>query len=213
MEKNCYPFENEPLPYSFDALEPFIDEKTMFLHHNRHLQTYINNLNTALKKNCFLQNMSLTQILRRSSIIPNNQRTEIMNNAGGVYNHRFFFNMMSPSSIKTPFGNLEKAIISCFNSFEQFEEKFRAAAMSVFGSGYAWLVLDKGRLRIITTANQNTPLQLGVAPLLCIDVWEHAYYLKHYNMRADYIKDWFNVVDWNKAEALYKTYKNMKPQT
>lgn len=207
---NCYPFENNPLPYSFDGLEPFIDEKTMHLHHDRHLQTYINNLNSVLKKNCFLQNMTLTQLLRRSSILPNSQRSEIMNNAGGVFNHRFFFNMMTPSAPKMPLGNLEKAINTCFKNFEQFKEKFRTAALSVFGSGYAWLVLDKGKLRIITTANQNTPLQLGVCPLICIDVWEHAYYLKHYNVRIDYINDWFNVIDWNKAEKIYCKYKNIK---
>lgn len=210
MQNDCYPFVNLSLPYDYDALEPFIDEKTMYLHHNKHLQTYINNLNSVLQNNCFLQNMSLNQILKSSSILPNSQRTEIMNNAGGVFNHRFFFNMMTPSSGKMPFENLEKAISNCFKNFEQFEEKFRAAAMSVFGSGYAWLVIDKGRLRIITTANQNTPLQLGVCPLLCIDVWEHAYYLKHYNVRVDYINDWFNVIDWNKAEKIFCKYKNIK---
>ena len=203
MQNNCYPFVNLSLPYDYNALEPFIDEKTMHLHHDRHLQTYINNLNSVLENNCFLQNMSLFQILRRSSILPNNQRTMIMNNAGGVFNHRFFFNMMTPNSSKKPSGNLEKLINICFGSFDKFKEKFKATAMSVFGSGYAWLVYDRGRLRIITTANQNTPVPLCGIPLLCIDVWEHAYYLKHYNLRAEYIDDWFNVVDWKKAEEIY----------
>lgn len=203
MQNNCYPFANLSLPYDYDALEPFIDEKTMRLHHDRHLQTYINNLNSALENNCFLQNMSLIQLLRNASILPNSQRTRIINNAGGVFNHRFFFNMMTPHSSKKPSGNLEKSINYCFGSFDKFKEKFKATAMSVFGSGYAWLICDKGRLRIITTANQNTPVPLCVRPLLCIDVWEHAYYLKHYNLRSDYIDDWFNVVDWNKAEEIY----------
>ena len=208
MENNCYPFVNLPLPYDYDSLEPFIDEKTMYLHHDKHLQTYINNLNSVLEKFNYLQKLSLNQLLMNSSVIPNNQRTKVLNNAGGVYNHRFFFDMMTPSSTSKPSGNLEKAIDACFGSFEQFKDKFKSAAMSVFGSGYAWLVLDKGTLRIITTANQNTSVPLCVTPLLCIDVWEHAYYLKHYNLRADYIDDWFNVIDWQKAENIYNNCKN-----
>ncbi len=208
MENNCYPFVNLPLPYDYDLLEPFIDEKTMHLHHDKHLQTYINNLNSVLENFSHLQKLSLNQLLMHPSVIPGAQRTKVLNNAGGVYNHRFFFDMMTPSSTKKPTGNLEIAIDTCFGSFEQFKNKFKAAAMSVFGSGYAWLVLDKGKLRIITTSNQNTPVPLCVTPLLCIDVWEHAYYLKHYNLRTDYIDDWFDVIDWYKAENIYNHCKN-----
>lgn len=204
MENHSYPFVNLPLPYDYNALEPFIDEKTMHLHHDKHLQTYINNLNNILKECCNLQKISLNRLLRNSSALPANQRTAILNNAGGIYNHRFFFELMTPNSPKRPSENLECAMNSCFGSFEAFKDKFKAAALSVFGSGYAWLVSDRGRLKIITTPNQNTPIALGVNPLLCIDVWEHAYYLKHYNLRADYIDDWFNVVNWEKAEELYK---------
>lgn len=208
MKNNCYPFVNLNLPYDYGALEPFIDEKTMHLHHDRHLQSYINNLNSVLENCSHLQKLSLNQLLMNPSVLPKGKRTEILNNAGGIYNHRFFFDMMTPSSAKLPSADLEKSICACFGSFEHFKEKFKAAAMSVFGSGYAWLVLDKGRLRIMTTANQNTPVPLYVTPLLCIDVWEHAYYLKHYNLRTDYIDAWFNVIDWQKAENIYNNCKN-----
>lgn len=204
MENNFYPFVNLPLPYGYDGLEPFIDEKTMHLHHDKHLQTYINNLNSALENYSYLQRLSLNQILKNTSILPNTRKTAILNNAGGVYNHRFFFDMMSPYSSEAQAESLIMCIKGCFGSVEQFRVRFRGAALSVFGSGYAWLVLDRGKPRIITTANQNTPAALGMIPLLCIDVWEHAYYLKHYNMRSDYVDDWFNVINWQEAERIYK---------
>lgn len=199
-----YEFKNLPLPYAYDALEPFIDEKTMELHHDRHLQTYINNLNTILSENENLQTFSLEQLLRIADRLPQNLKTPVKNNAGGVFNHRFFFCGMCPDGANMPIGNLAGMLTKTFGGIDEFKEEFKKAALSVFGSGYAWLVTDKnGRLRIITSANQNTPIAAGLCPVLCIDVWEHAYYLKHYNNRSDYIDDWFNVVCWERADDNY----------
>ncbi len=204
METNdYYPFINLPLPYDYDALEPYIDTKTMQLHHDRHLQTYIDNLNAVLKENPRLQKFSLEQLIRGAHRLPRELQTRVRNNAGGVYNHRFFFENMTPSS-QEPSGVLADAVDRTFGGPEAFEKKFTEAALSVFGSGYAWLVSDRGRLRIITSPNQNTPLEEGLCPILNLDVWEHAYYLKHYNRRADYIPDWFNVVNWDRAEDNYR---------
>lgn len=201
---NHYPFENTPLPYAYDALEPYIDEQTMHLHHDRHLQTYIDNLNKALEDRPALQRMTLEQLIIISGKLPEPIGTPISRNAGGVYNHRFYFNQLSPSGLRQPVGVLAGAIDDGFGGFTQFREKLTAAALEVFGSGYAWLVSDKrGRLSITTTANQETPLPRGQCPLLNIDVWEHAYYLKHYNKRADYITDWYNVVSWGQVSDRY----------
>ncbi|MPM93454.1 Superoxide dismutase [Mn] 1 [bioreactor metagenome] len=199
-----YPFINPPLPYAYSALEPYIDTKTMHIHHDRHLQAYTDNLNKALADKPALQGLTLEQLIMTANRMPPDTGVPISRNAGGVYNHRFYFNGMSPSSTGVPFGELAWAIDESFGSFESFKEKFTAAAMSVFGSGYAWLVCDQGgRLKIITTANQETPLPLRLCPILNIDVWEHAYYLKHYNERAKYIDDWWNVVNWGLANARY----------
>lgn len=199
-----YPFVNTPLPYAYDALEPYIDEKTMELHHDRHLQTYIDNLNAVLEKQPSLQGLTLEQLIRRAPRLSRNIGVPIHRNAGGVYNHRFFFDSLSPDALSGPTGALEYAITKCFGSVSEFKEKFDTAAMSVFGSGYAWLVSDrKSNLKIITTANQDTPLNMGLIPILNVDVWEHAYYLKHYNKRADYIGDWWNVINWPKAEERF----------
>lgn len=197
MENNCYPFENLPLPYSFDALEPFIDEKTMRLHHDKHLQTYINNLNKLLEENPRLQGLSLENLIKCKLNLPREKEIAVRNNAGGVYNHRFYFDLLKNPSDNEPSGTLLNKVECSFKSFDNFKSEFKKAALSVFGSGYAWLVSDCGKLRIVTTANQNNPLSLGLKPILTIDVWEHAYYLKHYNLRADYIDDWFNVVNWD----------------
>lgn len=203
MENCYYPFINTPLPYDYNALEPYIDEKTMHIHHDRHLETYIKNLNAALEKSPQLQNKTLEQLIRNASGLPCKIRTVIKNNAGGVYNHRFYFEGLSPDSEKEPGEKLLIAINQCFGNFGNFKQEFKATALSVFGSGYAWLVCGRGGLRIVTTPNQNSPVENGLSPILCIDVWEHAYYLKHYNLRADYIDDWFNVVNWCRAEELY----------
>lgn len=195
-----YPFTNPPLPYAYNALEPFIDEKTMELHHDRHLQTYIDNLNKALQDYPEYHNVSLGQLITHTDELPEEIRASVKNNAGGVYNHIFFFSNMNPPSeqpIPTP---LSEYINNNFGSFENFRESFTRAALSVFGSGYAWLVLTPdGRLEILTTANQDTPFEQNLCPLVNLDVWEHAYYLKHYNVRADYIKNWFDVAFWEQV--------------
>ena len=203
MKNEYYPFVNIPLPYAYDALEPFIDEKTMRLHHDRHLQTYIDNLNKILFENPSLQRMSLTEMLKNINSLPPSVRTEIKNNAGGVYNHRFFFDEMTDEKDTELSDGLLKAIEACFGSVEKFKEMFKKQALSVFGSGYVWLVFDGKGLKIITLPNQDSPLSYGFCPLLTVDVWEHAYYLKHYNVRAAYIDDWFNTVDWRTVSKNY----------
>jgi Fe-Mn family superoxide dismutase len=204
LNNDHYIFVNEPLPYPFDALEPFVDGKTMELHHDRHLQAYTDNLNAALKNYPTLQTASLEQLIRMADRLPYPLGTQIGHNAGGVYNHRFFFAGLRPDGGAQPSGALDAAITRAFGSFPDFEAALRAAALSVFGSGYAWLVSGcDGRLRIVTTADQDTPLTRRLYPILNIDVWEHAYYLKHYNKRADYFDDWLRVVNWEAAERAY----------
>lgn len=204
MNRNSYyPFTNTPLPYSYDALEPFIDEETMHLHHDRHLQTYIDNLNRFLEENPSLQKFSLEELLTIWRRLPCHLQTPLCNSAGGVYNHRFYFDSMTPPGSSCSAPRLFEAMSCQFGSPENFRAQFKEAALSVFGSGYAWLVLDRGCLKIVTSANQNTPLTCSRTLILNIDVWEHAYYLKHYNLRADYIDDWFRVVNWKMAENRY----------
>ena len=204
MNRNIhYPFTNTPLPYSYDALEPFIDEETMHLHHDRHLQTYIDNLNRFLEENPSLQKFSLEELLTIWRRLPCHLQTPLCNSAGGVYNHRFYFDSMTPPGSSCSAPRLFEAMSCQFGSPENFRAQFKEAALSVFGSGYAWLVLDRGCLKIVTSANQNTPLTCSRTLILNIDVWEHAYYLKHYNLRADYIDDWFRVVNWGMAENRY----------
>lgn len=205
MENTHYPFVNTPLPYAYDALEPFIDEKTMHLHHDRHLQTYIDNLNTLLAAQPRLQPLSLTALIKEAPRLPKEVGTPLWRNAGGVYNHRFFFEGMTNPARPWPSGMLSRAIGRQFGGLESFWRQFRAAALAVFGSGYAWLVSDsRGRLRILTTANQDCPVADGWRPVLTVDVWEHAYYLKHYNERAAYLDDWRRVIDWGTAERRYR---------
>ena len=204
MNRNSYyPFINTPIPYSYAALEPFIDEETMYLHHDRHLQTYIDNLNRFLEENPSLQKFSLEELLSIWRRLPCHLQTPLRNNAGGVYNHRFYFDSMTPPGSSCSAPRLFEAMSCQFGSPENFRSQFKEAALSVFGSGYAWLVLDRRRLKIVTSANQNTPLTCSRTLILNIDVWEHAYYLKHYNLRADYIDDWFRVVNWKMAENRY----------
>lgn len=176
----------------------------MELHHNRHLQTYINNLNGVLKDHPQLQKLSLEQLIRSASRMPKELQTAVRNHAGGVFNHRFFFDGMGKASEGQPAGRLSRAIGCRFGSYDGFREAFRKAALAVFGSGYAWLVTERGQLQIMTTPNQNSPVERRLCPVLAIDVWEHAYYLKHYNDRADYIDDWFRVIDWEQAEKNYR---------
>lgn len=199
-----YPFINTPLPYDYHALEPYIDQKTMHLHHDRHLQTYIDNLNTLLGKNPVLQRYSLAELVTNWNTFPKQLQIPVRNQAGGVYNHRFFFEGMSRPGQNFPENTLTREIQKQFHSFDSFKTLFKDRALSVFGSGYAWLVLEQDMLKIITTPNQNTPDLKTQRPILTLDVWEHAYYLKHYNLRAAYIDDWFHVVNWNKAKMHFQ---------
>lgn len=200
-ENNTYPFVNLPLPYAYDALEPFIDEKTMHLHHDKHLQTYIDNLNAAIEKEPRLKQMPLTQLIGYADKLPQPMQNTIRNNAGGVYNHRFYFDQLANPSDGKPSGALLREINRTFGTVDKFKSDLKAAALSVFGSGYAWLVVDGRELKIVTTANQDVPLQY--CPILNIDVWEHAYYLKHYNVRADYINDLLQIINWKVVEERY----------
>lgn len=197
-----YMFVNPPLPYQFDGLQPYIDTETMELHHNRHLQGYVDNLNNVLKDYPQLQHLSLEQLISNVVFFPAEIQTPVLNNAGGVFNHELFFFGMTDKPTMRPVGILDNYLNMVFGNFEEFKKQFTAAAMSVFGSGYAWLLVDRfGMLRIRTTPNQVVPKLQDLYPVLNIDVWEHAYYLKHYNLRADYINDWFQVVNWDQANA------------
>lgn len=200
-----YKFVNTPLPYAYNAMEPYIDEKTMKLHHDRHLQTYIDDLNNALSNYPEFQNWTLSELLVNIPSLPQEIQTEVKNNAGGVFNHQFYFNNLANPSPPAPTGKLGEAILNEYGSLDLLKEEFKEAGLSVFGSGYAWLVVNaNGQLKIITTPDQDTPLPIGMCPVLNIDVWEHAYYLKHYNLRNDYIDDWFHVVDWDMANENYE---------
>ncbi|MCL2088755.1 MAG: superoxide dismutase [Oscillospiraceae bacterium] len=199
-----YKFETVPLPYSYSALEPYIDTTTMHLHHDRHYKTYVDNLNNILADYPAYQNWSLEKLLTQTDHLPAKIRTAVKNNAGGVYNHTLYFENMKPHSSTLSSGNLMRRITQEFGSYDRFKQEFKKQALAVFGSGYAWLVLTKfGGLKIITTANQDTPLPMDMKPIMLIDVWEHGYYLKHYNLRADYIDDWFAVVNLDRAEYNY----------
>lgn len=203
--ENRYPYVNTPLPYAYDALEPFIDEKTMHLHHDRHLQTYIDNLNGLLRDCPALQCLPLEKLLTSPCHIPASLAVPVRNNALAAYTTTASF---LPGWRRRP-GAMVRGRLYCeidrqFGGLDRFKTLFKAQALEVFGSGYAWLVQEGGRLKITTTPNQDTPLARGQYPLLTIDVWEHAYYLKHYNQRAAYIDDWFAVVDWNRAEQLWE---------
>ena len=203
MNEN-YKFINTPLPYAYNAMEPYIDEKTMMLHHDKHLQTYIDNLNNTLSEYPQFQNWTLEQLIINVPSLPNEIQTSIKNNGGGVFNHQFYFSNLANPTSSHPAGMLNESIENEFGGYKSFQNQFKTAALSVFGSGYAWLVVNAaGQLSIITTQNQDTPLPLGMCPILNIDVWEHAYYLKHYNKRADYIDDWFHIINWNNANRNY----------
>lgn len=189
-----YPFVNEPLPYPYEALEPHISAETLHFHHDKHLQSYIDKLNTLLSKYPPLQRLTLWELLHiQPRTMPQSDVIALMRNAGGVFNHRLYFDSMSPDSTGLPRGSFAARIALSFGCFEKFREKFSKAAAEVFGSGYAWLCEDgAGRLFIAISANQNLP---EGKPLLCIDVWEHAYYLDYQNRRDDYIEAWWKVAD------------------
>lgn len=195
-----------PLPYDFGALEPYIDALTMEIHHDKHHQAYVNNLNAALEDYPELRQKPLVEMLKNLDIVPEKIRTAIQNNGGGTFNHDMFWLLMSPKGGGHPKGTVGQAIKKQFGSFEAFQEKFNAAAKTRFGSGWAWLSVDKnGGLIISSTANQDTPFAQGLHPIMGLDVWEHAYYLKYQNRRPDYITAWWHVVDWEYVEANYIT--------
>jgi Fe-Mn family superoxide dismutase len=200
-----YEFQLKPLPYPYHALEPSIDAETVKIHHNNHLGTYVKNLNKILSGYPRYQSWNLERLVRDYKMLPREIQTPVKNNAGGVYNHNLYFDLMGHGGRRAPVGELSDAIYSTFNSFAMFKEEFKKTALDQFGSGYAWLVSDRaGRLRIIGTANQDTPLPMGLCPVLLIDVWEHAYYLKYQYRRAEYIDNWWNVVNWEKALENYR---------
>jgi Fe-Mn family superoxide dismutase len=190
-------FELPPLPYDYTALEPTIDEATMHFHHDNHHNTYVTNLNNALAKHPELEGKSLEQLLGDLDAIPEDIRTVVRNNGGGHWNHTHFWEILGPNAGGEPGGELGDAIASAFGSFAEFKEKFKAAGVGRFGSGWAWLVADaSGALSISSTPNQDNPLIEGKTAILGVDVWEHAYYLKYQNRRPDYIGAWWNLVNW-----------------
>jgi Fe-Mn family superoxide dismutase len=188
------------LPYAFDALEPHIDAKTMEIHHGKHHQAYVNNLNAAIEKAPELAGKSLDELMRGINSVPEAVRTAVRNNGGGHWNHSFFWKLMGPNAGGNPSGEVGRAIDDAFGSFDKFKEQFAAAGAGRFGSGWAWLVNDGGKLSITSTPNQDNPLMEGQKALLGLDVWEHAYYLKYQNRRPDYINAWWNVVNWKEVE-------------
>ncbi|WP_244833483.1 superoxide dismutase [Clostridium sp. BJN0001] len=201
-------FDKIKLNYAYDELEPYIDGLTVEIHYSKHLQTYVNNLNALLEGHSeFVQNKSLEDILKNTSDIPEDIKQGVINQGGGVANHNFYFSILSPNAKTRPDGKLLDAINSKFGSFDQMKEKVSSAAIGQFGSGWGWLVLDEnGELEVITTLNQNSPLSINKKPLLTIDVWEHAYYLKYKNVRPDYVKNIWNIIDWSKIEKIYESY-------
>jgi Fe-Mn family superoxide dismutase len=200
------PFTLPTLPYGFDALEPFIDKTTMEIHHGKHHAAYIANVNKALESAPDLAGKSLEQLLaNNAALAPEAIRTAVRNNGGGHLNHSMFWTIMGPNAGGAPSGKLAEAIKSVFGGFDQFKEKFGAAAMGRFGSGWAWLVKDAaGKLEISSTANQDNPVMEGKSPVMGIDVWEHAYYLKYQNRRPEYISAWWNVVNWPEVEKRFQ---------
>ncbi len=194
------------LPYAYDALEPHIDEATMRLHHDKHHQAYVDKANGALE-GTDLADKPIEEVIANLSAVPEDKRGVVRNNGGGHLNHTLFWEAMSPDGGGAPDGELAQAIDSAFGSFDAFKEQFEAAGVARFGSGWAWLVVDGGQLAITSTANQDNPVADGQTPLLGNDVWEHAYYLKYQNRRPEYLKAWWNVVNWSKVAERYSAAK------
>ncbi|MGC8916879.1 MAG: superoxide dismutase [Thermoanaerobaculum sp.] len=193
-----------PLPYAYDALEPYIDTQTMQIHHTKHHQAYVDNLNKAVTGSP-VESWSLEELIAKLPQVPENIRTAVRNHGGGHLNHSLFWKMMAPNAGGAPQGELAQAIANAFGSFESFKEKFTAAAMGRFGSGWAWLVVKpSGSLDVYSTANQDSPLTDGDKPILGVDVWEHAYYLKYQNRRNEYVQAWWNVVNWGFVAELLR---------
>src|ERR1700757_2659284 len=197
-------FTLPPLPYPPEALEPHIDKQTMEIHHGKHHQAYVTNLNAALDKHPELQSKSVDELLRGINTVPEDIRTAVRNNGGGHANHSMFWTIMAaPGGESAPSGALADAINSAFGSFDTFKEKFNAAGATRFGSGWAWLLNKGGKLEITSSANQDSPLMEGIEPVLGLDVWEHAYYLKYQNRRPDYMAAWWSVVNWAAVEKRF----------
>lgn len=195
------------LPYAYDALEPYIDEETMHLHHDKHHNTYVTNLNAAIEKHPELGEKTVEELLADFSSVPEDIQTAVRNNGGGHANHTFFWEILGPNAGGEPTGAIKEAIEETFGSFEDFKEEFKTAATGRFGSGWAWLVVKDGKLAITSTANQDSPLMDGQTPVLGLDVWEHAYYLKYKNVRPDYINAFWSVVNWDKVNDFYAKAK------
>lgn len=198
-------YDKVKLNYEYNQLEPYIDALTVEIHYTKHLQTYVNNLNNLLKGyENFTKGKTLEDILSCPKSIPSKIKTGVINQGGGVANHNFYFSILSPKAKRKPEGILLENIIRCFGSFDELKDEVTNASINQFGSGYGWLVVNrKGRLEVISTSNQDSPLSIGMKPLLNIDVWEHAYYLKYKNLRADYVKNIWNIIDWAIIEEIY----------
>ncbi|MDQ0161333.1 superoxide dismutase [Aeribacillus alveayuensis] len=200
-------FELPKLPYDYDALEPHIDKETMNIHHTKHHNTYVNNLNAALEGNEELLSKSVEEVIANLDAVPEEKRTAVRNNGGGHANHSLFWTILSPNGGGEPSGELLEAINKKFGSFESFKAEFEKAAATRFGSGWAWLVVNNGELEVMSTPNQDSPLMEGKTPILGLDVWEHAYYLKYQNRRPEYISAFWNVVNWREVEKRYNEAK------
>jgi len=201
-------FEVGNLAYKFDSLEPYIDARTMEIHHDKHHATYVTNLNKALENEPVIQGRKIEDILKNINDVPESIKTAVRNNGGGHHNHSLFWEWLTPGGSKLPTGNVAKRIDVAFGGFDPFMEKFTQAGLTRFGSGWAWLVVDdQKKLQVYSTANQDSPLMDGHTPILGIDVWEHAYYLNYQNRRADYIKAFWNVVNWDVVEKMYTEVK------
>ena len=199
-----FPFPYEPLPYPYDSLEPELCRETLDFHHDKHYKTYVEHLNSILVDFPKLQEMTLRDLLIHLEDLPEDIQTGIRNNAGGVYNHQLYFRCMQEHGFSMPQGELANAIHRDLESYDNLTRTLTNAAVKQFGSGYAWLVCENGKLSVFSTPNQNTPITESQTPLLCIDVWEHAYYLQYQNRRADYIAAWFQLINWPYVETLYE---------
>ena len=199
-------YEVPPLPYDYNALEPTIDEQTMHLHHDKHHQAYVDKANGALEGTEW-DGKPIEEVLKSLDALPQDKRGAVRNNGGGHYNHSLFWDAMGPGKGGAPSGDLASAIDEAFGSFDDFKAKFEAAGAGQFGSGWAWLVLDGGKLAVTSTPNQDNPVSQGQTPLLGNDVWEHAYYLTYQNKRPDYLKAWWDVVDWDKVAERHSAAK------
>lgn len=196
-------FELPKLPYAVDALEPYIDAQTMTIHHDKHHQAYVTNLNGAIEKHPELAGKSIEDLLKDLNAVPDDVRMVVRNHGGGTWNHSMFWEIMAPKAGGAPKGDLAKAIDAAFGSFDAFKGEFEKAANGRFGSGWAWLVKKGSGLAVVSTPNQDNPMSDGMTPVMGVDVWEHAYYLKYQNRRAEYVTNWWNVIDWDAVAGRY----------